>query len=309
MQPGNPIVGGIILRRPAVRSPNYQAGVQGWTINVDGSAEFNQLTVRGTTVVGDVNSAHIVITDSSGIPADLNTYYTGLGLTPVAAILSYLAAGGEYEYRVLLSGSAVAEGLGGRGGATPVVEAWRINDQGAAGSGFILDAASLFTINGAWKVDGVTAGRGFVSGGNVDLTADTAAIGVTETVVLTMPALTFKAGRAYALRLHTTVRSNTAAATCSINIRDTNAAGTLRGGTWRVNTTAAGAAGEIQLHLDHTVGNNTGADITNRVLVLTLTSNSGVNTVLLHAASPTLETWWEVWDIGLVTDHPQAVPL
>lgn len=36
------------LRLAFLRSPNYAAGVSGWTINQDGSAEFNNLTIRGT---------------------------------------------------------------------------------------------------------------------------------------------------------------------------------------------------------------------------------------------------------------------
>ena len=47
LQPGNPVVGGIALRRPSIRSPNFIAGSQGWTVNADGSAEFDNLTVRG----------------------------------------------------------------------------------------------------------------------------------------------------------------------------------------------------------------------------------------------------------------------
>lgn len=43
----NPVFGGNVLIRPAVRSPNYRAGIQGWSINKDGSAEFNDLTLRG----------------------------------------------------------------------------------------------------------------------------------------------------------------------------------------------------------------------------------------------------------------------
>ena len=47
----NPITGGQgALIRPAVKSPNYVPGVSGWTINRDGSAEFNNVTVRGTIV-------------------------------------------------------------------------------------------------------------------------------------------------------------------------------------------------------------------------------------------------------------------
>lgn len=36
------------LTRASMESPNYVHGVSGWTINKDGTAEFNNLTVRGT---------------------------------------------------------------------------------------------------------------------------------------------------------------------------------------------------------------------------------------------------------------------
>lgn len=61
MQPNNPIVGGITLRIPAIRSPDYVAGVSGWTINVDGTAEFNNVTIRGTFITGTVPGAHVTI--------------------------------------------------------------------------------------------------------------------------------------------------------------------------------------------------------------------------------------------------------
>lgn len=49
LEPGNPVVGGVgALIRAFIRSPNFVAGSSGWTINKDGSAEFNNLTVRGT---------------------------------------------------------------------------------------------------------------------------------------------------------------------------------------------------------------------------------------------------------------------
>jgi hypothetical protein len=45
----NSIIGGAAaLIRAAIRSPNYVAGSAGWSINKDGSAEFNSLTIRGT---------------------------------------------------------------------------------------------------------------------------------------------------------------------------------------------------------------------------------------------------------------------
>lgn len=48
MMPADPVVGGTVLRRAAIQSPNFETGVQGWTINADGSAEFNNLAIRGT---------------------------------------------------------------------------------------------------------------------------------------------------------------------------------------------------------------------------------------------------------------------
>jgi hypothetical protein len=45
---GNPIVSGEgALIRDAIRSPNYQPGVAGWSINEDGSAEFQSVVIGG----------------------------------------------------------------------------------------------------------------------------------------------------------------------------------------------------------------------------------------------------------------------
>jgi hypothetical protein len=44
----NPIVGGTTLIRPAIHSPDYVAGTTGWTINKDGTAEFNDVVFRGS---------------------------------------------------------------------------------------------------------------------------------------------------------------------------------------------------------------------------------------------------------------------
>jgi hypothetical protein len=99
----DPVVGGIFLVRAAIRSPNYVEGVSGWTINIDGSAEFNNLTIRGT-FTGDnfvINSAGAFFYD--GVPA--------LG----DLLVSIAGAAGFDDY-----GNAYAEGLS-VGVATPRV--------------------------------------------------------------------------------------------------------------------------------------------------------------------------------------------
>lgn len=45
----NTIVGGAAaLIRAAIKSPNFVTGTAGWQVSKDGTAEFNNLTVRGT---------------------------------------------------------------------------------------------------------------------------------------------------------------------------------------------------------------------------------------------------------------------
>lgn len=53
MQPIDPVVGGTTLRIPDIHSPNFVHLVSGWTINIDGSAEFNNLFFRGTLMGTD----------------------------------------------------------------------------------------------------------------------------------------------------------------------------------------------------------------------------------------------------------------
>ncbi len=57
MKAGDPIVGGTILRTPAIQSPGYVPGTSGWSISQDGSAEFEDLTVRGGQAVPKITIA------------------------------------------------------------------------------------------------------------------------------------------------------------------------------------------------------------------------------------------------------------
>ncbi len=59
----NPVVGGEggELIRDSIKSRNFQAGVSGWIIRRDGSAEFNNVVIRGSLIVtGDAQSANFV---------------------------------------------------------------------------------------------------------------------------------------------------------------------------------------------------------------------------------------------------------
>jgi hypothetical protein len=103
-------VSGTTLTAGSIHSPNYATGSSGWTINKDGSAEFQNVLVRGTitasniigstitggTIVGgDIQSANFsntadtgfdfngtASTDSAGTPANTMQIYTGFIVGP-----------------------------------------------------------------------------------------------------------------------------------------------------------------------------------------------------------------------------------
>lgn len=66
MMPLNPIVGGTVLRIPAIQSPNFVSGVSGWTINADGTAQFNQLTI-----IVQASGAALLIYNGAAGPGNL----------------------------------------------------------------------------------------------------------------------------------------------------------------------------------------------------------------------------------------------
>lgn len=59
------IAGGGFLIIPWLRSPNYVPGVSGWTINLDGTAEFADSVIRGSLIVSDPDGSYIKIFDEN----------------------------------------------------------------------------------------------------------------------------------------------------------------------------------------------------------------------------------------------------
>lgn len=75
MEFNDPVVSGTVLTREAIRSPNYVANSSGWSVNVDGSAEFNDVTARGDVEIGPPSPApRTAITPN--IPASLVAHST-----------------------------------------------------------------------------------------------------------------------------------------------------------------------------------------------------------------------------------------
>jgi hypothetical protein len=71
----NPVAGGggeLVI--PQIRSPNYVAGSTGWTIKITGSAEFNDLTIRGQFLGTDfvINSTGAFFYSGTPAPGNLS---------------------------------------------------------------------------------------------------------------------------------------------------------------------------------------------------------------------------------------------
>lgn len=101
----NPIVGGTSLVRPAINSPGYVPGVTGWSINVDGTAEFSNATVRGTFLIG-IPGTTSYITISGTVPVELVTYYS-TRLSTLASFVIIMAPDNSGDYRYEIVGKSI----------------------------------------------------------------------------------------------------------------------------------------------------------------------------------------------------------
>lgn len=68
-------VAGTTLIIEAIQSQNYVAGTSGWSIAADGTAEFNNVTVRGKLITGPTGTQHIEV-NGSDAPQGI-AFYTG----------------------------------------------------------------------------------------------------------------------------------------------------------------------------------------------------------------------------------------
>lgn len=119
----DPVVGGLFLDRNAIRSPNYNAGVAGWTINQDGTAQFYNIVLVGNDlkVIGPngsqveltnvLNQAEILLTPPAqgGVvitPADLFAFGvdSGTAHTKPALQLQSPSFNGNVQAAILIQG-------------------------------------------------------------------------------------------------------------------------------------------------------------------------------------------------------------
>jgi hypothetical protein len=204
---GNSILAGEELVRTGIRSPNFVAGVSGWRIARDGSAEFNNVTVRGTFRAQNAAGSFVEIGARPDVafidlqpPNGAETYDNatiyadgdGIG-TPLLQIQSPIIVGQDNS-AITMYGENTADGLlpqillRVRGGHVDVLDGDLRVDGQSVGRGllpaghqveitndgpFTVDAATDFLLNNMPCIDGRT--YALVLQGLGDLTAATGA--------------------------------------------------------------------------------------------------------------------------------------
>jgi hypothetical protein len=331
----NPIVGGNVLVRTAIQSRNFVAGVSGWSINRDGSAEFNNAVIRGELVVG---TAPQQLTISSTVPAELQTFYStfyGASVTDFSIRMAPNAT--DYYYWVVFESSpagtfvAEAEGWVISGvvkeakstffvPGAPVGQKTQTNFNLRNSSGYVafgqLGATNLGTVffqdvNISWNhsnqptadftIDTVSQGRGVIYAETFAGTATTTT-SLTEQLLYTMAGTAvFRAGRAYMVTFIAAIKS-AAVQYPGVNIRETNLAGTSLFGS-REMIPATGF--DLPLRKFGVIVNGTAGDLTK---ALCITATPAVATAVSIDAGVG-SAWWLIEDIGAATAFPSAPSL
>lgn len=247
----NPIVGGgNALIRTAIRSPDFVTGVSGWSINKDGSAEFNDLDARGSIEAGNgtvrLNSGGIFVQgtnhqfDINFVAGFLARRFPDTGAYSQLTVLSppfggislYNMADPTPNGNDVEAGSLFAQLFTATGSEQPAMR-WRspnfvgrsdnaitITGQSEASGdndGYIELDAPLVSIRG------IALGRGFIEGNGT--TAPSAAVGNTETTVITVPSTQYAADRTFRIVISGGVSVSVANNTPLFRIRKTNTAG------------------------------------------------------------------------------------
>lgn len=301
----NPIVGGTVLIRPAIQSPDYVAGTSGWSINKDGTAEFNDVTVRGEVHVGtgqdfiDLNPGPPPsITISTSNPDQVHPSFVG--------------------YNNLGSNTLNVNGPDfGQGAdfiafqADPSIQVMEIGfwDQ------LVIDRQDLSTsitmdtdiqvkgpvnfITGPVSVNSVDQGMGVV--GSASLTTNVT-FAATETVIMSTGSMTFKNGRAYRVSIWGLHQWPTTDNYALYQLRKgTTTAGTLYKGQMRTRGVPV-AATNGPVNLTFTLTNTSGADVTTAVS-LTGIQGSVAQTWTFTASAGNVASII-VEDIGLASSYP-----
>jgi len=249
----NPIAAGNSLARPQFESPNFVPGVSGWAIFRNGNAQFNSLTLTGTTFDGNnyiLNTSGFFL--YSGAPANGNLSASiapaagtdGFGNSYFAGIVSY--SGNRYSQLVggdLLLGDTASTG------STAVVETSSTGGQtyiaGSTKTSADIAAPWLALFSAAGSANGVV--QAVIASGTTQPVALTTALAEIQGSLAVSGAITATGG--------------TAAAPILITTDTWHSLGTLAGYTVALAAYRLTPDGELELAISLTGGGANAASV------------------------------------------------
>lgn len=269
----NPVVGGENgeLVRRSIQSPDYVTGVSGWTINRDGSAEFNNVTIRldlatGSIVVGPDTGPQVVIRISGG--TGLIQFPTNSAIEATPGSIQSSAITNESLLVIdsaFIGGSSYNSSLTFQSGNenTPIEPSAVLGAYGSTISELTLTGTftyldtPLFRVGNEIRVSDDNADANYpvrVAGGLVDSATTTTTINTASDTLITNagPSVYLESGAAYEVNVQITTRSSvgtSAAGTQRImwKLWDGAVGGTQLGNTLNKFTTGVGNNLNIEL--------------------------------------------------------------
>jgi hypothetical protein len=124
-----------------------------------------------------------------------------------------------------------------------------------------------------------------------------------ETIVITTPSLTFKAGRAYRCTMVGRLTSSSGGDTGQIKVKQTDTSGVVIIDSYRIPLTSTNVSSPLQTFKQFFV-NSSGADITS-VIVVTLQRATGTGDITLKSTAGSY-SYIEIEDVGLSSDSSYA---
>jgi hypothetical protein len=198
---------------PAIKSPNYQAGLAGWIIRRDGTFELSGGTFRGTlSIIDPITGRGFIISPTLGTMA-LVPPNSNVGLTTGNGELSTgLSDDLALGFAILQLQSPSVNGLQR---ATMTMFSQRADGTPAQiNLGNNVVAFTTLDVLGHIKGSNVVA--------NIGTQTSSPPIGATETVVLTTPVYTWEAFRSYKVTFTGSVASNTNNTDALLRVRKEN---------------------------------------------------------------------------------------
>lgn len=318
------VVAGTVLVREAIASPNYAAGLSGWTINADGSAEFNTITIRGTGIFGNPTGQRVYISPT-GVIQIYNAANQLVGQWDSGQLFLTDPAGGSSAALTIGANTALtleppnqpgntyipAKIYSDSGGTDAWLELKSPQVNGGSSSGVLLfaqsataptemhlDADLIYPLGASFPM-----GRGVIA---LDWSAAVSAAVTAETVVLLASSFTYEAGRSYEARWGNLVSSSLANGRVGFRLRKTNATGLQLGYTGIISCQTAGSV--VQAAGSFLFRNSTAANIT-AAIALTLQHLDGAANTAQQNVNGLTTRFLQIYDVGDASAFPNASPL